>query len=354
MIGQDPRTDELSEPDAMFRAYSAERRDRAPLIETEDFREECARRFWDDYSPPYFGFKPGPQDTFKLNQETFTLAGVKRYWQYWSNRISNIDPAHSKWSGYASIYFSDSNADGRQQSTETCRVSGKVDALRLPKELYFAHQVMQSEQPAIHIIGHWTYPADTKKTLYVIANVPSVELLLNDKSLGVCNEPTDGFVFAFPDVQFRPGKLKAIGRSKEKAVCEHELVTAGAPARLKLTPIVGPAGLRADGEDVALIDVETIDSDGRRCPTDDDRVDFTCTGPAVWRGGYNSGKLGSTNNLYINTECGINRVAVRATRSAGTITIAASRKGLEPGKAEIVSKPVKIVDGLEPATVPGR
>src|SRR5664280_2025531 len=57
MIGQDPRTDALATPTAMFRGYSAQRRDRAPLIETEDYREEGARRFWDDYSPPYFGFK---------------------------------------------------------------------------------------------------------------------------------------------------------------------------------------------------------------------------------------------------------------------------------------------------------
>ena len=50
----------------MFRAYSMERRDRAPLIETEDFRDEGARRFWDDYSPPHFGFKKGPNDTYEL------------------------------------------------------------------------------------------------------------------------------------------------------------------------------------------------------------------------------------------------------------------------------------------------
>ena len=133
----------MTQPSAMFRAYSIERRDRAPLIETEDFRDESARRFWDDFSPPYFGFKPGPEDTYHWTSESFALAAVKRYHDYWINRISNADPAHSKWSGYASIYFSDSNADGRQQSTETCRVSGKVDALRLPKEAYFTYQVMQ-------------------------------------------------------------------------------------------------------------------------------------------------------------------------------------------------------------------
>ena len=133
----------------------------APLIETEDFRDEGARRFWDDYSPPYFGFKKGPKDTYGWNSETFALASAGRYWAYWTNRISNPDPAHSKWSGYASIYFSDSNADGRQQSSEVARVSGKVDAVRLPKPIYFAHRVMQNPQPDVHILGHWTYPEET-------------------------------------------------------------------------------------------------------------------------------------------------------------------------------------------------
>jgi hypothetical protein len=39
--------------------FSYERRDLAPILETEDFRSEAARRFWDAYSPPDFEFKPG-------------------------------------------------------------------------------------------------------------------------------------------------------------------------------------------------------------------------------------------------------------------------------------------------------
>jgi beta-galactosidase len=354
MIGQDPRTDRLATPTEMFRAYSAQRRDRAPLIETEDFRDEGARRFWDDHSPPYFGFKPGPQDTYHWNSETFALAAVNRYWAYWSNRISNSDPSRSKWSGYASIYFFDSNADGRQQSSETCRVSGKVDAVRLPKEIYFAHRVMQSQEPDIHILGHWTYPAETNKTIYVIANTQSVELLLNGERIGLNTTPTDGFVFAFPKVDFQPGLLKAVGRSDGKTCCEHELTTAGPPARIKVTTILGLQGLRADAQDVALVDVEVVDAAGQRCPTDDDRVDFTVTGPAVWRGGYNSGKTNSTNNLYVNTECGINRVSLRSTLTAGKIVVTASRKGLESAQVEIESKPIQVVGGLTIASAAGR
>ena len=97
---------------------------------------------------------------------------------------------------------------------------------------------------------------------------------------------------------------------------------------------------------MALIDVEVVDAKGKRCPTDDDRVDFSFTGPGVWRGGYNSGKIDSTNNLYLNTEDGINRVAVRSTLSAGTTTVTASRSGLKSAQIKVVAKPVKIVDGF--------
>ena len=89
-----------------------------------------------------------------------------------------------------------------------------------------------------------------------------------------------------------------------------------------------------------------VDAKGQRCPTDDARVDFTCTGPGIWRGGYNSGKLNSTNNLYLNTELGINRVAVRSTLTAGTITVTAKRDGLKSAQVQITSKPVVITDGI--------
>ena len=119
---------------------------------------------WDDFSPPYYKAKKGPNDTWKrdgflYNSEDFALDGIKQYYSYWINRISNPDPAHSRWSAYCSIYFTDEDADGRQDSTEVCRVSGKVDAMRLPKEMYFAYRVIQNEQPDLHILGHWTYPA---------------------------------------------------------------------------------------------------------------------------------------------------------------------------------------------------
>ncbi|MGA2851114.1 MAG: sugar-binding domain-containing protein [Terracidiphilus sp.] len=391
MIGQDPKTDTLTGPDVIFRGYSAARRDRAPLIESEDFREEGARRFWDDYSPPYFKALKGPNDTWRIRSpylftsESFALAGIARYWAYLQNKISNPDPAHSKWSGYASIYFTDSDADGRQDSSEVCRVSGKLDAVRLPKQIYHCHRVMQNNQPDLHILGHWTYPleqpaspaqpaipgrpsapgrppmpdtpaipaqpaARTVKTVYVVANTESVELLLNGRSLGVNAKPENGFVFDFPDVEFAPGSLNAIGRNAGRIAVTQELTTAGAPAAIRLISTAGPEGLFADGQDATFIDVEVVDAKGLRCPTDDARVDFTIDGPGIWRGGYNSGKIDSTNNLFLNTECGINRVSIRSTLTPGLIEVTASREALKPARVQIVSKRVDLTDGVSTLT----
>jgi beta-galactosidase len=263
--------------------------------------------------------------------------------------------------------------------------------MRLPKEIYFAERVMQNEKPDIHIIGHWTYPADTTKTIYVVANnVDQVELFVNGASQGKATQPKtadlppaeprggagrgritggadalqpaggprggggrgritqtgNGYLYVFTNITFAPGAIKAVGYKGGTVVTQHELKTAGAPAALKLTLHTGPKGLQADGEDVALIDFEVVDAAGERCPTDEARVDFKVTGPAIWRGGYNSGLTNTVNNLYLSTECGLNRVAVRATRTPGTITVVAEREGLRSGMVTFDAKPVAIKNGL--------
>jgi beta-galactosidase len=50
--------------------------------------------------------------------------------------------------------------------------------------------------------------------------------------------------------------------------------------------------------------------------------------------------------LYLNTEDGINRVAMRSTLMPGTFTVTATREGLKPATVTIESKPVAIADGL--------
>jgi beta-galactosidase len=115
---------------------------------------------------------------------------------------------------------------------------------------------------------------------------------------------------------------------------------------LRLTPIVGPKQFQADGADVALVDVEAVDANGRRCPTFQPRVVFECTGPAIWRGCVNSGKTNSINNQFLDLECGINRVAVRSTLQPGVVVVSVKCPGLKPAHISIASRPVMIQNGV--------
>jgi beta-galactosidase len=307
---------------------------RLPVVEGEYDREESPRRVWDDFSPPNFGYPEAKGQTYQLTSEQFAANQVAQY----VRKIGAADHC-----GGGNWIFSDSTSGGRV-ACEVARASGEVDGMRLPKEAYYICRAIFSPDPQVHIIGHWTYPAGTKKTVYVGSNAQDVELFVNGRSLGY-GSVSDRYLFTFSDVQWEPGEIKAVAYSGGKHVATQSKHTVGPPVALRLTPITGPRGLHADGSDVALIDVEAVDASAERCPTFQQRVDFEIKGPADWRGGYNSGKTNSINRSYLDLEAGVNRVSIRATRTPGEITITATSSGLESGSVIIRSHPVKVENG---------
>jgi beta-galactosidase len=297
-----------------------------PVVEGEYDREESPRRVWDEQSPPHFGYPEAQGQQYQITSEEYAVHQVAQF----VRKLGAWDHC-----GGANWIFSDTTSGGRM-TCEVARTGGEVDGVRLPKEGYYACRAMWRADPQVHVIGHWTYPAGTRKTIYVVSNAEEVELLVNGKSLGR-GAVSDRFLFTFPDVAWEAGEIKAVANSGGMPVATQVKRTAGPPVALRLTPITGPGGLRADGSDVALIDVEAINANGNRCPTFQDRVDFEVDGAGVWRGGYNSGKIGSINHRFLDLEAGINRVSVRATRTAGRLTIGAHAEGLRAGRVTLRS-----------------
>jgi Beta-galactosidase/beta-glucuronidase len=331
-----------------------------PIWDDEYSRAEAPRRVWDKYSPPSFGYRniaapennisEYPQDDFLLNSsEDLARMNVKKYNDRWSKRAGQ--GLASVMVGGAKIIFADSISHGRMTKTELARVSGAVDAVRLPKETYFALQTVQNVNPEVYILGHWSYPAGTVKNMYVISNCDEVRLVTYDDNGNILHDygygtKSNNFEFGFNNVAWQSGKIKAIGYKGGVQAAEQTLATAGAPAKIELTPVVGPQGFRADGSDIAMFDVEVVDANGNRCPTDEGRIDFKYSGQGKFLGGYNSGIQNSIFKDYLNTECGINRVFVRANRTSGNFTLTASRDGLEPATVSITSIPVSDTNGL--------
>lgn len=323
-----------------------------PLWQMEYSRDEGLRKYWDELSPPYHKdgdgplYRGQPAAVYNRNQDSHAIEDIRRWYDYWVERPGTGARVNA---GGVNIIFSDSNTHFR--GAESYRRSGEVDAMRIPKDGYWAHQVMWNgwvdvEKPGIHILGHWNYKSGVTKDVYVVASTPQVELFQNGRSLGQ-GAQSYHFLYTFKDVAWQPGELRAVGSdSSGRAVAEFTQVTAGEPAALRLTAVARPHELLADGADVELVEVEVVDANGRRCPTALNLVDFELVGPAEFRGGIAQGPDNYILARSLPVEGGVNRVLIRSRREPGRIVLTARSGSLRPAMIELMSHALAVGGGL--------
>lgn len=333
-----------------------------PMWAMEYCRDEGLRKYWDEYSYPYHKNGEG-NDAFRSvmtnkvqkkvdaraynhNQDSFTIENVIRWFDYWRERPGTGDRVSS---GGVKIIFSDTNTHYR--GVENYRRSGVTDPMRIPKDPFFAHQVMWDgwvdiENPRIHIVGHWNYNDTVVKPVYVVSNTEQVELFLNGKSMGLGRQ-THRFLYTFDNIAFIPGKLEAVGYDENgKETCRTELTTSGVAEQIKLSVIQNPKGWKADGADMILLQVEVTDKNGNRCPLANNLIHFDVEGPAEWRGGIAQGPDNYILSKDLPVECGINRALIRSLVDAGKVRIKATADGLKPAELELSTLPVEVEHGL--------
>ncbi|MBQ2180482.1 MAG: DUF4982 domain-containing protein, partial [Prevotella sp.] len=350
-----------------------------PMWAMEYCRDEGLRKYWDEYSYPYHQegdgplYRGKPANEYNHNMDWFAIEMVRRWYDYWRERPGTGTRVSS---GGVKIVFSDTNTHHRGESNY--RTSGVTDAMRIPKDAFYAHQVMWSgwvepEQANTYIIGHWNYDKGVKKPVYVVSTGDDVELFLNGRSLGKGRQ-SYRYLFTFDDVPFEPGTIEAVASDGSR----YKLETAGEPYQLKLTTIENPEGMKADGADMALVQVEVVDRLGRRCPLDNRLIHFELWGEGKWIGGIaarNNKELqrqddnrpaglldaAATKNISDNyvgsydipVECGVNRVLVRSTVNPGAINISAYAKGVKPAYITMNSEKKMVESDLPQLTLKG-
>lgn len=388
-----------------------------PIMETEYARDESPRRVWDDYSPPDYDYvnkwlgdgasKDDGYDVWDLTQEEVTVNNVKEYADnYYANRMGG--GGRDLYSAAAMMVWSDSNMHGRNSGTENCRTSGRVDPVRQTKEMYYGTQAAQSDEAAVHIIGHWSYPEvsdstynyfekvrdasdhywtytdnvlkrdPTTKTVYVIgsAAVAKIELYRIDGDeqtlLGTDEEADSYFVYQFDDIDVTlgDGVIAKAYDARGTEIAAHQIDRTYDAVSIRLTPVTAPEGWKADGSDIAYFDVEVIDENGNVCALNYDRINFTYEGAGEFLGGYNSGmgsgcfqnsaastgisnyfggakdEVSTIGKDYVYAENGTNRIFVKSTRDAGTFTLTAQMDGMLPVSQTITSTAVETEGGL--------
>jgi len=359
-----------------------------PMWSMEYYRDEGLRKYWDEYSYPFHKegdgplYRGAPAMDYNHNMDALACGMVERWHEYWLERPGTGKRVSS---GGVKIVFSDTNTHHRGESNY--RTSGVVDAMRIPKEAFFAHQVMWNgwvspEQDRTYIVGHWNYQPGTVKPVYVFSTGDEVELFINGESLGM-GKRSFNWLFTWPEVRFEKGMLRAQSYKTQDGVRTKStvdwLVTSGEPYQLKLTAIENPQGFKADGADMALIEVEVLDSKGRRCPLADPMLHFALHGEGRWIGGIGTRNnkeyqtdggtkdpnlLDSANkknlsdnyvgSMSLPAECGVNRVLVRSTTTPGEIVLSVSADGLRPAYLTLNTQAAPEPDELPSQTLEPR
>ena len=345
--------------------------DTKPMWMMEYCRDEGLRWYWNSWSYPYHAegdgplYRDQPATSYNHNSDEFVAECVRRWYDYWRERPGSGTKVNS---GGVKIVFSDTQSHGR--SADNYRVSGVVDPMRIEKDAFYAHQVMWSGwvddyKPQTYIVGHWNYkgltPSPSPKergvytpsadafvvpTVYVVSNSDSVSLYQNGKVIQPSSHDYK-FLWTYKDVKYESDKLLAISYSKDgKEESRYELQTAGEPDHLKFTTIENPTGWKADGNDLALVQIEVVDKEGRRCPLDNRLVKWTVKGPAEYLGGIAKGKYNHARQDTLPVECGVNRVMLRSLTKAGKITVTAQAKGMSKASVELQTNAVSVVGGL--------
>ena len=156
---------------------------------------------------------------------------------------------------------------------------GVMDTCGFPKDNFYYYQAWWSGKDVLHILPHWNWAGKEGQpiSVWVYSNLDEVELFLNGKSLGRKPMPPNGHLEWA--VNYASGTLEARGYRKGQVVKTEKVESTGAPAKLVLTP--DRPAINADGEDVSVLNVSAVDSDGRVVPTADNDVTFQVTGGQV-------------------------------------------------------------------------
>jgi beta-galactosidase len=232
---------------------------------------------------------------------------------------------------------------------------GMVDLAGFPKDRYYLYQSRWTTKPMVHVLPSWNWQPGQSIPVMAYSNAEEVELFLNGKSLGRKKRFAETFTIPVgtavsPDmkfetkyrmvwqVPFEPGTLRAVAYNGSKQVAADDVRTAGAPARLRLTP--DRPTIHADGEDLSYLTVRIEDKNGNLCPSADDMVQFHVTGPGTIAA-VDNGNAADAEPFQADRHTAFNGLALVIVRSkageAGRVHVTATVDGVASAAADITT-----------------
>jgi beta-galactosidase len=302
-----------------------------------------------------FNYALGAQDSFHASNPGWPIIGTETssmvtdrgvytndtvngyVWGYDVNAVQWGETAEVWWPYYdarpwASGGFSWTGFDYRGEPTPygwPCINShfGTLDTCGFPKDNFYYYQANWTLKPVLHVFPHWNWSAPGQPVnIWVFGNCDLVELFTNGVSLGrqVLNVQSH---VEWDNVPYASGTLQAVGYLNGRTILTNTVVTTGTPAAIALWP--DRSTILADGQDVSVVTVAILDSQGHVVPIASNLVNFAISGGAilgVGNGDPSSHEADKASQRSVFN--GFAQVIIQSINQPGSIALTATSTGL--------------------------
>ncbi len=159
---------------------------------------------------------------------------------------------------------------------------GQIDTAGFPKDSYYIYQAEWTDYkkaPMVHLFPYWDFNKGQMIDLRACTNAPSVEIFVNDKSMGVTHidHEKGTELLAHVKVPYEKGTIRAVAYDETgKVVAEDKHTSFGESSRI--TVKADRNWMRADGEDMIFLEIGMEDADGNPVENASDYVDVRVSG----------------------------------------------------------------------------
>ena len=222
---------------------------------------------------------------------------------------------------------------------------GILDYCGFPKDEAYYLKSWWTDEPVLHIFPHWNLQGHEGEEVEVWAysNCDEVELTVNGKKLGRQPMPRNGHLKW--KAVYQPGRVEATGYKNGKRILTKTIETSKAAAKVVLK--ADRHQIAADGQDMAIVNIELHDQKGRFVPNACPVLTFCLEGDAniIGCGNGDPSYLGSDHpdkqpchTFSIPAFNGRAQVLIQSGKLPSTVTLKCTADGLKYGLLTITTK----------------
>ena len=222
---------------------------------------------------------------------------------------------------------------------------GILDYCGFPKDEAYYLKSWWTDEPVLHIFPHWNLQGHEGEEVEVWAysNCDEVELTVNGKKLGRQPMPRNGHLKW--KAVYQPGRVEATGYKNGKRILTKTIETTKAAAKVVLK--ADRHQIAADGQDMAIVNIELHDQKGRFVPNASPVLTFCLEGDAsiIGCGNGDPSYLGSDHpdkqpchTFSIPAFNGRAQVLIQSGKLPSTVTLKCTADGLKYGLLTITTK----------------